>query len=71
LILLPISDFVIDETISEIELQTLTGSLRVNYYPYKGEIIWGATAMILSELIEILKRSDVVNLSDSELCQGH
>ncbi len=71
LILLPISDFVIEETISKTELQTLTGSLRVNYYPYNGQIIWGATAMILSELIEILKRSNVVNLSDSALHNGH
>lgn len=71
LILLPISDLVSEETISETELQTLTGSLRVNYYPFKNEIIWGATAMILSELIEILKRSDMVNLLDSELYKRH
>lgn len=56
LILLPLSDFVTEETIFETELQTFTGPLLVNYYPYNGEIIWGATAMILSELIEILKR---------------
>ena len=56
LILFPISDFVSEETISETELETFSGTLRVNYYPYKGEVIWGATAMILSELFEILKR---------------
>ncbi len=56
LIFFPVSDFVTNEIISEIELETVTGSLQVKYYPYDGEFIWGATAMILSELIEILKR---------------
>ena len=55
LILFPLSDFVADEIILETELDTVTGPLRVKYYPYNGEFIWGATAMILSELIEILK----------------
>ena len=55
LILFPISDFVSNEVISETELETVTGSLRVRYYPFNGGFIWGATAMILSELIEILK----------------
>lgn len=56
LILFPLSDFVANETIFETELDTVTGPLRIKYYPFNGEIIWGATAMILSELIEILKR---------------
>jgi 8-oxo-dGTP pyrophosphatase MutT (NUDIX family) len=56
LILFPLSDFVANETILETELDTFTGPLRVKYYPFNGEIIWGATAMILSELIEILKK---------------
>ncbi len=55
LLLFPISKFVLDERIVETELQTVTGPLRVKHYPFDGEIIWGATAMILSELIEILK----------------
>jgi len=56
LILFPVSDFVTDEIISETELETVTGPLQIKYYPYNGEFIWGATAMILSELIEILKK---------------
>lgn len=55
LILFPLSDFIANETIFETELNTVTGPLLVKYYPFNGEIIWGATAMILSELIEILK----------------
>lgn len=56
LILFPISDFVASETIAETELDTVTGPLWIKYYPFDGEFIWGATAMILSELIEILKK---------------
>jgi 8-oxo-dGTP pyrophosphatase MutT (NUDIX family) len=60
LILFPVSDFVSNEVLSETELETFTGPLRVKYYPFNGEIIWGATAMILSELIEILKRQNSI-----------
>jgi 8-oxo-dGTP pyrophosphatase MutT (NUDIX family) len=60
LILFPLSEFVANETISETELDTVTGPLHIRYYPNNGEIIWGATAMILSELIEILKGHDSV-----------
>lgn len=56
LILFPVSDFVANEIIQETELQTVTGILSVKYFPYKGQVIWGATAMILSELIEIMKK---------------
>lgn len=56
LILFPLSDFVENENIRETEMQTLTGVLQVKYFPHEGQIIWGATAMILAELIEILKR---------------
>jgi 8-oxo-dGTP pyrophosphatase MutT (NUDIX family) len=55
LILFPVSQFVSNELISEAEIQTVTGRLTVKYYPFNGSMIWGATAMILSELIEILK----------------
>ncbi|MBA4411475.1 MAG: CoA pyrophosphatase [Bacteroidota bacterium] len=58
LILFPLTDFAENEIIHETELQTLTGLLRVKYYPFEGKIIWGATAMILSELIEILKKEN-------------
>ncbi len=56
LILFPVSDFVANEIIQETELQTVTGILSVKYFPYEGQVIWGANAMILSELIEIMKK---------------
>lgn len=55
LILLPLTDFVRLEQVSEVELETITGMLRVKCYPYRNERIWGATAMILTELIELLR----------------
>lgn len=58
LILFPVSDFVLNELISETEMETVSGPLQIKYYPFNGEIVWGATAMILSELIEILKKQN-------------
>ena len=60
LILFPLTDFVANETILETELDTFSGLLRVKYYPFNSEIIWGATAMILSELIEIMKKQKMI-----------
>jgi 8-oxo-dGTP pyrophosphatase MutT (NUDIX family) len=60
LILFPVSDFVLNEVISETEVETVSGPLQVKYYPFNDEFIWGATAMILSELIEILKRQNSI-----------
>jgi len=56
LFLFPLSDFVENENIRETEMLTFTGLLQVKYFPHEGQIVWGATAMILAELIEILKR---------------
>lgn len=39
----------------EIELETITGKLKVPCIKFNGEIIWGATAMILSEFYDVLK----------------
>lgn len=36
-------------------IQTTTGSLNVPCFVFDDEIIWGATAMILSELMDVLK----------------
>lgn len=41
-------------TFEEEELETVTGKLKVPCIHFNGEIIWGATAMILSEFYDIL-----------------
>jgi 8-oxo-dGTP pyrophosphatase MutT (NUDIX family) len=37
-------------------LQTGTGAINVKYFDYEGNMIWGATSMILHELLVIIKR---------------
>lgn len=39
----------------KIEIETLTGKLTVPCIKFKDEIIWGATAMILSEFYDVVK----------------
>jgi hypothetical protein len=34
-------------------------TLNIRYFDFKGHIIWGATAMILHELLEIVRRADL------------
>jgi 8-oxo-dGTP pyrophosphatase MutT (NUDIX family) len=39
----------------EIQLDTVSGKLNVPCIKFENEIIWGATAMILSEFYEVIK----------------
>lgn len=36
-------------------------NMRIKYFDYNGHTIWGATAMILNELLAIIKRADIQN----------
>jgi len=51
----PLSKLLKEGKISQVKIKTSTGILEVPCYNYKDEIIWGATAMILTELIDIIK----------------
>ena len=51
-ILFPVKNFA--PPYDEIELETKTGRLNVPCVKFEGEIIWGATAMILSEFFDIV-----------------
>ncbi|MBN1819264.1 MAG: CoA pyrophosphatase [Prolixibacteraceae bacterium] len=51
----PLSNYISDNKASCCNIQTVTGNLNVPCYKYKGEIIWGATAMILTELLDLLR----------------
>nr|WP_321358306.1 CoA pyrophosphatase [uncultured Draconibacterium sp.] len=42
---------------STIELKTVTGLMKVPCVKYDGEIIWGATAMILSEFYDLINKN--------------
>jgi mutator protein MutT len=45
----------------EVELKTILGTLKVPCFQFEGEIIWGATAMILSEFYDLLNEFSVNN----------
>lgn len=40
--------------VDDVELETISGTLKVPCIQFEGEIIWGATAMILSEFGDVL-----------------
>ncbi len=45
------------------KIQKIRGErLKIKYFDYKGHVIWGATAMILNELLVIIKRTGAVKV---------
>ena len=44
----------IKNSLAEVELETITGTLKVPCFQFEDETIWGATAMILLEFADIL-----------------
>jgi 8-oxo-dGTP pyrophosphatase MutT (NUDIX family) len=40
------------------EIQTISGTLKAPGIPFGGEFIWGATAMILQEFLDILSKAE-------------
>lgn len=51
----------IEDPVSEIrEMDTFSGKLRVPGIPFQEEYIWGATAMILAEFLDILSAGKVI-----------
>ncbi|MBT6764771.1 MAG: CoA pyrophosphatase [Prolixibacteraceae bacterium] len=57
-ILFPLLKF--KNSIDRIELESFTGKLNVPCISFNGEIIWGATAMIVSEFYDVLERSNII-----------
>ncbi len=47
--------------IEETEIETFTGQLKVPCFKFENEIIWGATAMILSEFYDTLQQFAATN----------
>ena len=54
LILFPIQKFHKLREVKYTPMETSIGTLKVPYFPCEGEIVWGATAMILTEFLELL-----------------
>ncbi|MFW6290430.1 MAG: NUDIX hydrolase [Mariniphaga sp.] len=45
------------DNLEETELETVSGKLRVPCFHFEGEVIWGATAMILAEFFDAMEES--------------
>jgi 8-oxo-dGTP pyrophosphatase MutT (NUDIX family) len=59
LLFLPVLSYLRNRKILQVEVETQTGLLVVPAYELEGEIIWGATAMILAEFFDILEEHPV------------
>ena len=51
----------IENSFDEVELNTISGRVKVPCMLFEGEIIWGATAMILSEFFDALQQYHAIN----------
>jgi 8-oxo-dGTP pyrophosphatase MutT (NUDIX family) len=54
LLFFPLLGHIARPTIEFREMETVSGILRVPGIPFEGEFIWGATAMILAEFMDII-----------------
>jgi 8-oxo-dGTP pyrophosphatase MutT (NUDIX family) len=51
----------LDPSLVRIKVLKIRGrTRRIKYFDYNGYVIWGATAMILNELLEIMKRAQLI-----------
>lgn len=57
IILFPLLKF--RDALEETELETASGKLSVPCFIFEGEIIWGATAMILTEFLDALEEGTI------------
>lgn len=55
-ILFPIQEFFQGKRLKEFPVQTSTGLMNVPCFLYEDEVIWGATAMILTEFFDLLNQ---------------
>jgi 8-oxo-dGTP pyrophosphatase MutT (NUDIX family) len=59
--IIPVDDFVNPETVQSQKVDTTHGSIEFPGYLVDDIFIWGATAMILSEFIEVYRNIKIVN----------
>lgn len=57
ILLLPVQRFRKDHKIKFTPMRTSLGMTEVPCYPFDGEVIWGATAMILTEFLDLIGES--------------
>ena len=61
LILLPVSKFLKDRDVKQVSVKTWSGSADVPCYSFDGEVIWGATAMIFTEFLDLVGKPALIN----------
>lgn len=59
IILFPLQKFIQNRNVKHREMKTSVGLLNVPYFSFDGEIIWGATAMILSEFLDMIEKREI------------
>jgi 8-oxo-dGTP pyrophosphatase MutT (NUDIX family) len=59
LLFFPLKNHLQNPKVTLNEVQTISGKLMVPGIPCQGEFIWGATAMILTEFLDILSEADL------------
>ncbi len=59
LLFFPLKNHIKNPNVTLTEVQTISGKLMVPGIPFQGEFIWGATAMILTEFLDILSQADL------------
>jgi 8-oxo-dGTP pyrophosphatase MutT (NUDIX family) len=59
LLFFPLRSHIKNPTVTFTEVQTISGILKVPGIPFQGKFIWGATAMILTEFLDILSQADL------------
>lgn len=55
-----LSDFIDKDIVKEKQMLIRNETMDIKYYYYNGYIIWGATAMILHELLVVIENADII-----------
>lgn len=62
IIILPLSNF--KPPFCKVKLNTVTGFMEVPCVKFENEIIWGATAMILAEFVDVLNAENLLGSAE-------
>lgn len=60
----PLSDLLNDNKIKKMQMETKYGKMPIKYFDFENEIVWGATAVILSELKMIIQNFGISEIRD-------
>jgi len=58
----PLGHFTLPSSVKETKMELGNQVLDVKYFDFNGSVIWGATAMIIYELVVLIERSGITSL---------